>query len=604
MTEIGAGTVLAGYRLERLLGRGGMGTVWLATQEALDRKVALKLLAPEISADPKFRARFLSESRLAASIDHPNIVPVFEAGEADGELFLAMRYVEGTDLDSLIASEGALAPGRIVRPPGGDRRRARRGPRPWPRPSRRQALQHPRRARPARRARIPERLRADQAPRLERRPDADGPGHRLGRLPRAGGHRGRLGRPSGGHLLARLRALRRAVRASTLRARHRSGRPLGARQGRATDAGARAPGAGAARPGHRPSAGQGPRGALRFGGRAHRCRGHGDRRGRPARRRIDAAADDRRRGPDGVGCRDRSGRRTRTDARSRRPRPPDDRPGHGGRRRRGRAGGGRDPWRPARRCRPARVRGPSGSVGSAAASPAASAPSAGASPGAAASASSTRSVRPDYFDAITDCVTDGGAHRDARAGSGRSTRRPASRSGPCRRPAWLEHLPAWAPDGRRFYFAASPPEFGVGIWQASSDGSGATSIVSTDGGPRAARRWRTMAGWRSSRASKGPSRSPTPTGPVRSGCRWRSRSSAAAKRAPRWSPRRVTWLPDGRLAVVAGPMCMPMPAGRRRRRVAGTIWTVGPRRHGADAAGGADRRDLGRLVARRPSDRL
>ena len=114
MTEIGAGTVLAGYRLERLLGRGGMGTVWLATQEALDRKVALKLLAPEISADPKFRARFLSESRLAASIDHPNIVPVFEAGEADGELFLAMRYVEGTDLDSLISNEGALAPGRIV----------------------------------------------------------------------------------------------------------------------------------------------------------------------------------------------------------------------------------------------------------------------------------------------------------------------------------------------------------------------------------------------------------------------------------------------------------------------------------------------------------
>ena len=113
MTEIGAGTILAGYGLERLLGRGGMGTVWLATQEALDRKVALKLLAPEISADPKFRARFLSESRLAASIDHPNIVPVFEAGEADGELFLAMRYVEGTDLDSLISNEGALAPGRL-----------------------------------------------------------------------------------------------------------------------------------------------------------------------------------------------------------------------------------------------------------------------------------------------------------------------------------------------------------------------------------------------------------------------------------------------------------------------------------------------------------
>ena len=156
MTEIVPGTVLAGYRLERLLGRGGMGTVWLATQEALDRKVALKLLAPEISADPKFRARFLSESRLAASIDHPNIVPVFEAGEADGELFLAMRYVEGTDLDSAHRQRGAARPGPDRGPPGGYRRRPRCRPCARPRPPGRQALQHPGRARSARRARIPE----------------------------------------------------------------------------------------------------------------------------------------------------------------------------------------------------------------------------------------------------------------------------------------------------------------------------------------------------------------------------------------------------------------------------------------------------------------
>ena len=107
------GTTLAAYAIERLLGRGGMGEVYLATHEGLGRKVALKLLAPELAADPAFRERFIAESRLAASLDHPHIVPIYEAGETDGKLFLAMRYVEGDDLGALIAA-GRLEPDRAV----------------------------------------------------------------------------------------------------------------------------------------------------------------------------------------------------------------------------------------------------------------------------------------------------------------------------------------------------------------------------------------------------------------------------------------------------------------------------------------------------------
>ena len=102
------GTDLAGYRIERVLGRGGMGIVYLAEQEGLGRKVALKVLSPELSRDEAFRARFVRESRTAASIDHPNIIPIFEAGESDGELFIAMRYVETTDLADLLTTHGRL----------------------------------------------------------------------------------------------------------------------------------------------------------------------------------------------------------------------------------------------------------------------------------------------------------------------------------------------------------------------------------------------------------------------------------------------------------------------------------------------------------------
>ncbi|MGH3078898.1 MAG: protein kinase domain-containing protein [Gaiellaceae bacterium] len=92
------GTELAGYRIDALLGFGGMSVVYLAEDLRLKRKVALKLLASSLAEDESFRERFLHESELAASIDHPNIVPIFEAGATEELLYIAMRYVEGRDL--------------------------------------------------------------------------------------------------------------------------------------------------------------------------------------------------------------------------------------------------------------------------------------------------------------------------------------------------------------------------------------------------------------------------------------------------------------------------------------------------------------------------
>ena len=94
-TDPRIGTEFVGYRIEVLLGRGGMGVVYRAEDLRLKRKVALKLLAPELAEDNRFRERFLRESELAASLDHPHIVPIYSAGEVDGQLFIAMRYVEG-----------------------------------------------------------------------------------------------------------------------------------------------------------------------------------------------------------------------------------------------------------------------------------------------------------------------------------------------------------------------------------------------------------------------------------------------------------------------------------------------------------------------------
>jgi DNA-binding beta-propeller fold protein YncE/predicted Ser/Thr protein kinase len=114
MAEISIGLVLGGYRVEGVAGEGGMGRVYRAVQIGLNRQVALKVIMPELAYEADFRARFTREAELAASIDHPNIVPVYEAGEADGRLFIAMRWVDGTDLRTVILREGRLDPARAV----------------------------------------------------------------------------------------------------------------------------------------------------------------------------------------------------------------------------------------------------------------------------------------------------------------------------------------------------------------------------------------------------------------------------------------------------------------------------------------------------------
>jgi streptogramin lyase len=111
---IATGTMLGRYRIVSLIRRGGMGEVYLAEDERLGRRVALKLPAPELAADPSFRERFLRESRLAASLEHAAIVPIYEAGEHAGRLYLAMRYVAGDDLGTIIHRDGPLEPVRAV----------------------------------------------------------------------------------------------------------------------------------------------------------------------------------------------------------------------------------------------------------------------------------------------------------------------------------------------------------------------------------------------------------------------------------------------------------------------------------------------------------
>ena len=112
--EFRAGSLLAGYRLEERIGAGGMAVVFRARDERLGRLVALKILAPEMAEDQEFRRRFIAESRAAAKVEDPHIIPIYEAGEADGVLFIAMRFVAGGDLRRVLEREGALAPGRAV----------------------------------------------------------------------------------------------------------------------------------------------------------------------------------------------------------------------------------------------------------------------------------------------------------------------------------------------------------------------------------------------------------------------------------------------------------------------------------------------------------
>ena len=114
MDELESGAEFAGCRIEAVAGRGGMGVVYRATELSLGRPVALKLLAPDRAGDLEFRERFQREWRMAASIDHPNVIPVYAAGEHDGSLYLVMRYVAGTDLHALLREQGRLDPTRAA----------------------------------------------------------------------------------------------------------------------------------------------------------------------------------------------------------------------------------------------------------------------------------------------------------------------------------------------------------------------------------------------------------------------------------------------------------------------------------------------------------
>src|SRR6516165_2151434 len=104
------GDEFAGYRIRSVLGRGGMSVVYQAENLRLSSVIALKVLAPELAADDVFRARFLEESRIAASLNHPNVIPIYDMGSQDGLLYIAMRYVSGTDLRQMIKKRGRLQP--------------------------------------------------------------------------------------------------------------------------------------------------------------------------------------------------------------------------------------------------------------------------------------------------------------------------------------------------------------------------------------------------------------------------------------------------------------------------------------------------------------
>jgi CheY-like chemotaxis protein len=112
--DVAVGSTFAGHRIDAVAGRGGMAVVFEATDLALDRRVALKIIQPAVALDPVFRARFERESRMAAAIDHPRVVPVFHAGTDRGLLYITMRYVAGTDLRRLLVDEGRLEPGRAA----------------------------------------------------------------------------------------------------------------------------------------------------------------------------------------------------------------------------------------------------------------------------------------------------------------------------------------------------------------------------------------------------------------------------------------------------------------------------------------------------------
>jgi len=114
ITPLPAGSVFAGYHLDAVLAQGGMGVVYLATEERPRRRVALKLIAPALAADPAYRERFLREVDALAALEHPNVVPIHAAGECDGQLYLAMRYLDGPDLAEIVRTRGPLPPAEAL----------------------------------------------------------------------------------------------------------------------------------------------------------------------------------------------------------------------------------------------------------------------------------------------------------------------------------------------------------------------------------------------------------------------------------------------------------------------------------------------------------
>src|SRR4051794_17742315 len=108
------GEELAGYKIEALAGRGGMGVVFRAEHLPLSRQIALKVLTADLAGNRSFRQRFIREAQTAAALDHPNIVPVFDAGEFNGLLYIAMKFIDGVDLGNVLDAEDRLTPQRTV----------------------------------------------------------------------------------------------------------------------------------------------------------------------------------------------------------------------------------------------------------------------------------------------------------------------------------------------------------------------------------------------------------------------------------------------------------------------------------------------------------
>ncbi len=114
ITSLAAGSVFAGYQVEAVLARGGMGVVYLATELRPRRRIALKLIAPALAADPAYRERFLREVDSLAALEHPNVVPIHAAGEWEGQLYLAMRFLDGPDLAEVVRTRGPLPPAEVI----------------------------------------------------------------------------------------------------------------------------------------------------------------------------------------------------------------------------------------------------------------------------------------------------------------------------------------------------------------------------------------------------------------------------------------------------------------------------------------------------------